>query len=61
MMTQGQIDRMLDKYSNEVVEPEPEPESAETTGISFPDALSPRSRNRLKRIDPVSGPASDGE
>lgn len=52
MMTQAQIDQMLEQYANEVVEPEPqsEPESTETTGIAFADALSPRSRSRLKRV-----------
>jgi len=46
---------MLAKLSNDdkVTEPEagPEPESTETTGISFAEALSPRSRAQLRKVD----------
>lgn len=58
MMRQSDIDYMLDKFSNadKVVkrepwpELEPEPKATEATGISFAEALSPRSRSRLRTV-----------
>ncbi|MGO9030577.1 hypothetical protein [Mycobacterium sp.] len=43
---------MLTTLGNDdkIVEPESEPKDTEPTTISFADALSPRSRSRLKRV-----------
>lgn len=54
MMRDSDIEFMLDTLSNEdkITEPQsgPKPESTETTGISFAEALSPRSRAQLKPV-----------
>jgi hypothetical protein len=52
MMTQANVEFMLDKLSNEhrVVDSEPESKVTESKGISFAEALSPRSRSRLRTV-----------
>jgi hypothetical protein len=50
MMTPANVEFMLDTLSNEVAESAPESEVTEVTGVSFADALSPRSRSRLRRV-----------
>ncbi len=52
MMTPANIEFMLTTLGNDdkIVEPESEPKDTEPTTISFADALSPRSRSRLKRV-----------
>lgn len=52
MMTPANIEFMLTTLGNDdkIVEPESEPKATEPKGISFSEALSPRSRSRLRTV-----------
>jgi hypothetical protein len=51
MLRQCDIDFMLDTLANQVAQPEPVPDTADSTVMSFSEALSPRSRAQLRKVD----------